>query len=109
MPNKTKRVVPIEVITTTVQRSVRYIDTDDVNLALAAVRHDVVDRPERYDSDEVIVYRADVRLPDGMPLIAEIEDNRRTECAAYDIADLIAPYTDPTDIMPPGWRQSRTR
>lgn len=103
MQNKTKRVVPIEVITTTVQRSVRYVDTDDVNLALTAVRNDTVERPERYDNDEVIAYHLDVRLPDGMSSVTEIEDSRLTAGAVHEIGDLIAPYTDPTDIMPIGW------
>lgn len=98
--------VPIEVVTVTVQRSMRYVATDDVNLALAAMRHDAEDRPEHYDDiDDVVSHHIDMQLPehgptlvhrDALPACAEIED----------VCDLIAPYSDPTAIMPVGWHPS---
>lgn len=103
---ETQMTVPIEVITTTVQRSVRYVATDDVNLALAAMRHDAEDRPERYDDiDTVVSHHIDVQLPEHGPMLVH-RDALPSHAEVEDVCDLIAPYDDPTEIMPVGWRPS---
>lgn len=74
MPNTTQPTVPIEVITTTVQRSVRYVATGDCRQALAAVTTHVENHPEEYDDiDEVIAYHHDVRLLEDAPQVIEME------------------------------------
>ena len=96
--------VPVEVVTVTVQRSVRYVATDDVNLALAAVRHDAEDRPERYDDiDTVVSHHIDVQLPEYGPMLVH-KDALLSYAKVEHVCDLIAPYDDPTAIMPVGWR-----
>ena len=71
---QTKFAVPIEVVTVTVQRSLRYVETDDVNLALASIKQHVNAHPECYDDiDDVIAYTHEVRLPGDHPIVTEIE------------------------------------
>lgn len=93
--NVTKPAVPVEVITVTVQRSVRYVETDDINLALAAIRHHVATNPECYDDiDEVIAYSHTVQLPEGRPNITEVEEGIELDTPA----DLTYPL-DPQEVM----------
>ena len=68
---KTQMTVPIEVITTTVQRSVRYVVTNDPEAARKAVLHHTLAHPECYDDiDEIVVYHHDVSfLEDAQQLI----------------------------------------
>ena len=99
--NMTKPAVPVEVITVTVQRSVHYIETDDINLALASVRHHVATNPECYDDiDDVIAYSHTVRLPEGAPNITEVEEDIELDTPA----DLTYPI-DPREVMA---RQNRS-
>lgn len=95
-------VVPIEVVTVTVQRSVRYVDTTDINLALQAMCIDTDNRSENYDDDEVISHHVDVRLPSDLPCVVEAPKN----ASLHEVADLIEPWHDPRDCMPIGWRMS---
>lgn len=70
-----KKVVPVEVITTCVQRSVVNVLTDDPRAALTAVSHSFKTHPERYDSDDVIVMHYDALLPqNGEPVVIEFDD-----------------------------------
>lgn len=71
-----KKVVPVEVITTCVQRSVVNVLTDDPRAALMAVRHSFKTHPERYDSDDIIVMHYDALLPqNGEPIVIEVDDD----------------------------------
>lgn len=100
--NKIRSVVPVEVVTVTVTRSVRYVGTNDISLALQATRIDADNRPENYDDDEVISHHVDVRLPNDIPCIVEAPE----DTSIHEIADLIKPWRDPHDCMPVGWRMS---
>ena len=93
-------VVPVEIVTVTVTRSVRYVDTADINLALQAMRIDTDNRPENYDGDEVISHHVDVRLPSDLPCVVEAPKN----ASLHEVADLIEPWRDPHDCMPVGWQ-----
>lgn len=95
-------VVPVEVVTVTVTRSVHYVDTTDINLALQAMRIDTDNRPENYDDDEVISHHVDVRLPSDLPCVVEAPKN----ASLHEVADLIKPWHDPHDCMPIGWRMN---
>jgi len=95
-------VVPIEVVTVTVQRSVRYINTADINLALQATLIDTNNRPENYDDDEIISHHVDVRFPNDLPCVVEAPKN----ASLHEVADLIEPWRDPHDCMPIGWRMN---
>ena len=95
-------VVPVEVVTVTVQRSVRNINTADINLALQATLIDTNNRPENYDGDEVISHHVDVRFPNDLPCVVEAPKN----ASLHEVADLIEPWRDPHDCMPIGWQMS---
>ena len=76
MRAKTQMTVPIEVITTTVQRSVRYVATDDPEEARAAILHHTLTHPECYDDiDEVVVYHHDVSFLEDAPQLVEMPAN----------------------------------
>ena len=71
-----KKVVPVEVITTRVQRSIVHVPTDDPRAAINAVRHSFETHPERYDFDDVIAMHYDARLPqNGEPVVIEVDDD----------------------------------
>lgn len=96
----TKPAVPVEVLTVTVQRSVRYVGTDNPAQALAAVSYDASQHPESYDEvDDVISYHQTVRLPEDHPTILEVEadapiHNLEDLCGSIRPADIIDVYNE---------------
>lgn len=62
-------VIPVEIITITVQRSTRYVRTNNARTAIAAIEKHIACRPDRYDDDEVIAQTHTVQLKaDATPL-----------------------------------------
>lgn len=57
-------VIPVEVITVTVQCSTRYVRAKNARAAVAAIKNHLASRPDRYDDDEIILRTHNVRLPD---------------------------------------------
>ena len=50
-------------------------------------------------------HHIDVQLPEHGPTLVR-RDALPTHAEVEDVCDLIAPYGDPTEIMPVGWRPS---
>ena len=53
---------PIEVITTCVQRSVRYVEAESEAEAVAKIQHEIGDTPEHFDDDDVVIYSRNVAV-----------------------------------------------
>lgn len=53
---------PIEVITTCVQRSVRYVEAESEAEAVAKIQQEIGDTPERFDDDDVVIYSHNVAV-----------------------------------------------
>lgn len=55
---------PIEVITTCVQRSVRYVEAESEAEAVAKIQQEIGDNPEHFDDDDVVIYSHNVAAAD---------------------------------------------
>lgn len=55
---------PIEVITTCVQRSVRYVEAESEAKAVAKIQQEIDDTPEHFDDDDVVIYSHNVAVAD---------------------------------------------
>ena len=53
---------PVEVITTCVQRSVRYVEAESEVEAVAKIQQEIGDTPEHFDDDDVVIYTHNVAV-----------------------------------------------
>lgn len=53
---------PVEVITTCVQRSVRYVEAESEAEAVAKIQQEIGDTPEHFDNDDVVIYTHNVAV-----------------------------------------------
>ena len=55
---------PIEVITTCIQRSVRYVEAESEAEAVAKIQQEIGETPEHFDDDDVVIYSHNVAAAD---------------------------------------------